>query len=109
YSPLAQGLLTGKYLKGIPADSRIASSSVFLNESALTPELMQKISALNEIAEQRGQTLSQMAISWILKDDAITSVLIGASKASQILENVKALKNTDFSAEEIEKIDKITR
>ncbi|MCX7657468.1 MAG: L-glyceraldehyde 3-phosphate reductase [Oscillospiraceae bacterium] len=109
YSPLAQGLLTGKYLKGIPADSRIASSSVFLNESALTPELMQKISALNEIAEQRGQTLSQMAISWILKDDSITSVLIGASKASQILENVKALKNTDFSAEEIEKIDKITR
>jgi L-glyceraldehyde 3-phosphate reductase len=109
YSPLAQGLLTGKYLKGIPADSRIASSSVFLNESALTPELMKKISALNEIAEQRGQTLSQMAISWILKDGAITSVLIGASKASQILENVKALKNTDFSAEEIEKIDKITR
>ncbi len=109
YSPLAQGLLTGKYLKGIPADSRIASSSVFLNESALTPELMTKISALNEIAQQRGQSLSQMAISWILKDDAITSVLIGASKASQILENVKALDNTDFSKEEIKKIDEITR
>lgn len=107
FSPLAQGMLTDRYLNGIPADSRIASSSRFLNESALTPERLDQIRALNDLAKERGQTLAEMALSWVLKDGAITSVLIGASKPEQILDNVKIVGNTGFSEEELKKIDEI--
>jgi len=107
FSPLAQGMLTDRYLNGIPADSRIASSSRFLNESALTPERLDQIRALNALAKERGQTLAEMALSWVLKDGAITSVLIGASKPEQILDNVKIVGNTGFSEEELKKIDEI--
>ncbi|MGY3052079.1 L-glyceraldehyde 3-phosphate reductase [Pedobacter sp. UYEF25] len=107
FSPLAQGLLTNKYLKGIPEDSRIATSGVFLKESNLTPEVLAKISRLNELAQSRGQDLAQMALSWILKDDRITSVLIGVSKPEQVLDSAKAIKNIIFSADELDQIDKI--
>ena len=91
FSPLAQELLTKRYLNGIPADSRIATDGRFLNETALTSEKLSQIQALNEIAMERGQTLAEMALSWILKDDKVTSVLIGASKPEQILDNIKNL------------------
>lgn len=107
FSPLAQGLLTNKYLKGIPEDSRIATSGVFLKESNLTPETLAKISKLNELAQSRGQDLAQMALSWILKDDRITSVLIGASKPEQVLDSAKAIENTTFSTEELNQINQI--
>ena len=107
FSPLAQGLLTDKYLCGIPADSRIASDSVFLNKKDLTKARLQQISALNNIARNRGQTLAQMALSWVLRDGAVTSVLIGASKASQITENLQVLNAPDFSTEELAAIDSI--
>ena len=107
FSPLAQGLLTDKYLYGIPADSRIARDPRFLKESALTPERLEQIRALNEIAAQRGQTLAQMALSWILKDDEVCSVLIGASRPEQITENVKIVEKCKFSAEELNKIEEI--
>lgn len=108
FSPLAQGLLTSKYLHGIPQDSRAKRDSIFLNEKDITPKRMSQIKQLNEIAKKRGQTLSQMALSWILKDDSITSVLIGASKASQIVENVGVINNTKFTKEELDSIDKIS-
>lgn len=107
FSPLAQGLLTDKYLKGIPEDSRIATSGVFLKASNLTPETLEKISKLNDLAKSRGQDLAQMALSWILKDDRITSVLIGASKPAQITDSAKAVENTKFSEEELDQINKI--
>ena len=107
FSPLAQGLLTDKYLHGIPADSRVATSGVFLKESSITPEKIEVISKLNEVAKSRGQKLSHMALSWILKDKRITTVLIGASKAEQITDAIMALNNTSFSAEEILLIDQI--
>jgi len=107
FSPLAQGLLTDKYLNGIPKDSRVATSGVFLNENHLTPERLDKIKRLNKVAEDRNQKLAHMALSWILKDDRITSVLIGASKPEQILDSLKALKNTTFSKEELDKINNI--
>lgn len=107
FSPLAQGLLTDKYLNGIPADSRVATSGVFLNESNITPEKITQISQLNDIAISRGQKLAHMALSWILKDPIITSVLIGASKPEQITDSIKALDNIIFSDEEIKSIDKI--
>lgn len=107
FSPLAQGLLTKRYLNGIPADSRIATDGRFLNETALTSETLSQIQALNEIAMERGQTLAEMALSWILKDDKVTSVLIGASKPEQILDNIKIIGHTDFSDEELKKIDDI--
>ena len=107
FSPLAQGLLTKRYLNGIPADSRIATDGRFLNETALTSEELSQIQALNEIAMERGQTLAEMALSWILKDDKVTSVLIGASKPEQILDNIKIIGHTDFSDEELKKIDDI--
>ncbi|RZJ69743.1 MAG: L-glyceraldehyde 3-phosphate reductase [Flavobacterium sp.] len=107
FSPLAQGLLTDKYLGGIPADSRVATSGVFLKESSITPEKIEVISKLNEIAKSRGQKLSHMALAWILKDKRITTVLIGASKPEQITDSIKALDNTSFSAEEIKLIDNI--
>lgn len=107
FSPLAQGLLTGRYLDGIPDDSRIRSESVFLNENSLTAELLEQLKKLNEIAQNRGQTLAQMALSWVYAHEGITSVLIGASKPQQILENIKMLDNISFTKEELDMIDKI--
>ena len=105
FSPLAQGLLTDKYLHGIPEDSRIRTDGRFLKESALTEEKLQKIAALNSLAQQRGQTLAQMALSWVLKDEVVTSVLIGASRPAQILENLGCVQNTAFTAEELRIIE----
>ncbi len=107
FSPLAQGMLTNRYLNGIPADSRIAKDGRFLNESALSPEKLAQISALNDLAGERGQTLAEMALSWVLKDNHVTSVLIGASKPEQILDNIKIVGHTSFSSEELDKIDSI--
>jgi L-glyceraldehyde 3-phosphate reductase len=108
FSPLAQGMLTDKYIDGLPKDSRAVKNSPFLNTSQVL-EMLPKIKGLNEIAGNRNQTLAQMAISWILKDDRITSVLIGASKTEQILDSVKAIKNTVFSENEILAIDAIVK
>jgi len=107
FSPLAQGLLTDKYLHGIPSDSRVATSGVFLKESNITPEKIAIIAKLNDLAKARGQKLSHMALSWILKDKRITTVLIGASKPEQITDAIQALENTKFDPQEIELIDKI--
>lgn len=107
FSPLAQGMLTDKYLKGIPADSRIARDNRFLHASDITEERRAQIGALNKIAEQRGQTLAQMALSWVLKDDEVCSVLIGASRPEQIVENISAGSQTDFSDEELSRINEI--
>lgn len=109
FSPLAQGMLTDRYLNGIPQDSRIRTDGRFLQENALTDKRLSQIRALNGIAQQRGQTLAEMALAWILRDGAVTSVLIGASRPSQILDNIDALKNTAFSAEELAEIDRISR
>lgn len=106
FSPLAQGLLSDKYLKGIPADSRIKRSGVFLQEKQLTPEKLSQIAQLNEIAERRGQTLAQMALSWVLKDEVVTSVLIGASKPQQILENLKIMQAEEFSESDLIAIER---
>lgn len=108
FSPLAQGLLTDKYLHGIPQDSRAKKDGRFLKEANITEERRGQIAALNNIAGERGQSLAQMALSWVLKDDAVTSVLIGASKAEQVRENIKAVSNTRFTAGELAEIDKIT-
>ncbi len=105
FSPLAQGLLTNRYLHGVPEDSRIRTDGRFLKEQILTEEKLARIKALNEIAMARGESLAQMALKWILKDDVITSVLIGASKPSQILENLKVLDSQPFTGEELAKID----
>ena len=107
FSPLAQGLLTDRYLKGIPNDSRVATDGRFLNEKSITPEIMEKITKLNQIANERGQSLAQMALSWIYSKEGITSVLIGASKPEQIIDNVDMLKNTSFTKEELDLIDEI--
>lgn len=107
FSPLAQGLLTDKYLHGIPEDSRIARDHRFLHASDLTEERLQQIAALNELAHERGQTLAQMALSWVLKDDEVCSVLIGASRPAQIKENISIVDQTSFSEEELRKIDEI--
>lgn len=107
FSPLAQGLLTNRYLNGIPEDSRIKTDGRFLKSSGLTRERMSQIRRLNEIAQSREQSLAQMALSWLLKEEALTSVLIGASKPEQIEENVRALANTSFTDEEKRKIDEI--
>ncbi|MES2267216.1 MAG: L-glyceraldehyde 3-phosphate reductase [Bacteroidota bacterium] len=109
FSPLAQGLLTNKYLHGIPEDSRAAKSTGFLQESQVTDEVIGKIKQLNTLAEQRGQTLAQMALAWLLKDERVTSVLIGASKPAQLADSLKALDNIDFSSEELEKIEQILK
>lgn len=108
FSPLAQGMLTDRYLNGIPEDSRIRTDGRFLNESAITPERIQKIKELNHMAKERGQSLAEMALSWILKDGIVTSVLVGASKPEQILDNIKAIENTKFTEEELRMIDEIT-
>ncbi len=105
FSPLAQGLLTDKYLHGIPSDSRIAKHSQFLHAEDLSAERLAQITALNEIAQNRGQTLAQMALSWILKDDEVCSVLIGASKPEQITENVMVAQKAAFTADEIAAIN----
>ncbi len=107
FCPLAQGLLTSKYIHGIPADSRAAGSSVFLNEKAITDDVIAKVTRLNEIAKERGQELSQMALAWALKQGRLTSVIIGASRSKQIVENVAALNYLDFSEEEMRRIDEI--
>ena len=108
FTPLAQGLLTDRYLHGIPADSRVRTDGRFLKESALTEEKLAQIRALNEIAAARGQTLAEMALAWILKDGQVTSVLIGASKTTQILDNLKVLESADFTEEERKKIDELS-
>ena len=100
FSPLAQGLLTNRYLNGIPEGG-------FLKKEALTDETLKKIKALNEVATQRGQTLAEMALAWLLKDDMVTSVIIGASSVAQLDDNLQSIKNTKFTAEELEKINQI--
>ena len=108
FSPLAQGMLTDRYLNGIPRDSRIMTDGRFLKETAITKERLEQIAKLNEIAKNRGQTLAEMALAWVLKDGIVTSVLIGASKPSQILDNIKAIENTVFTKEELNLIDSIS-
>ena len=107
FSPLSQGLLTDRYLKGIPNDSRIKTDGRFLNERSLTEERLEKIKKLNEVAKRRGQSLAQMALAWVYSKEGITSVLIGASKPEQITENLKMLENTSFTNEELAEIDSI--
>ena len=107
FSPLAQGMLTGKYLNGIPEDSRAAKPHGFLQKEALTPERLDQIRSLNELAKQRGQTLAQMALSWLLKDPRITSVLVGASSSLQLLDSLSCLDNLSFAEEELRKIEQI--
>lgn len=106
FSPLAQGMLTDRYLNGIPQDSRICTDGRFLQEKTVQAK-MQKIQQLNEIAKERGESLAQMALKWVRKDEDVTSVLIGASKPEQILENLKVLESAAFTKEELEKIDDI--
>ena len=106
FSPLAQGMLTDRYLNGIPDDSRIKTDGRFLNQEKLTPHIGQ-IKKLNDIAAKRGETLAQMALKWVVKDDDVTSVLVGASKPQQILENLKVMEGTGFSEEELKMIDEI--
>lgn len=108
FSPLAQGILTGKYLNGIPKDSRAGNGkSPYLHEKDITPEKLAKVRALDGLAKERNQTLTQMALSWILRDGKVTSVLIGASSAVQVTENLKALDNISFSKEELAQIEEI--
>lgn len=107
FSPLAQGMLTDRYLNGIPADSRIKTDGRFLKENQISEQKLAQIRALNEIAAERGESLAQMALKWVLKDGAVTSVLIGASKPQQILDNLKVLQSAAFSQEELDRIDKI--
>ena len=107
FCPLAQGLLTDRYLNGIPEDSRIRTDGRFLKENAVTDEMIERLKKLGQLAAQRGQTLAQMALAWILRDGDITSVLIGASRVSQIFDNVKMIENTAFSEEERKKIEEI--
>ena len=107
FSPLAQGLLTDRYLKGIPSDSRVKTRGIYLKETALTEEMLAKIQALNEIAKARGESLAQMSLAWVLRREEVTSVLVGASKKEQILDNLRAMNSAPFSEEELLKIDEI--
>ena len=107
YSPLAQGLLTGRYLGGIPEDSRVKTDGRFLTERSISEQKLQQIQALNQIALERGQTLAQMALAWLYRKEEVTSVLIGASKPAQILENLKMTDNLRFSEDELAEIDRI--
>jgi L-glyceraldehyde 3-phosphate reductase len=109
FSPLAQGLLSDKYLSGIPADSRAAKPTGFLKESSVTPETLEKVRNLNDIAAQRGQTLAQLALVWILRHSVVTSALIGASKVAQIEDAVSALKNLTLTGEELDSIEAILK
>lgn len=108
FSPLAQGMLTDRYLSGIPEDSRVKTDGRFLNESSLTEQRLHQVRELNKIALSRGQTLAQMALAWILRDGQVTSVLVGASKASQIIDNISCVGNTSFTDEELRQIDSIS-
>jgi len=107
FSPLAQGLLTSKYLDGIPEDSRAAKSHGFLQKESITPNLLEKINSLNILATERKQSLAQMALAWLLKETSVTSVLVGASSKKQLMDNLGALQNTEFSTDELNKIDEI--
>jgi len=107
FSPLAQGLLTDKYLKGIPAGSRAARPTGFLQTSQVTPELVRKASLLNELALRRGQSLAQMALAWVLKDERMTSVIVGASSVEQLAANLRTLDKLDFTPEELVSINDI--
>ncbi|MCK6258215.1 L-glyceraldehyde 3-phosphate reductase [Fictibacillus sp. KIGAM418] len=107
FCPLAQGLLTNKYISGVPSDSRAAKSTGALGENEVTPEVVERVRRLNEIAADRGQSLPQMALAWVLRGGKVTSALIGASRVSQIEENIAALDNLDFSDEELQRIDDI--
>ncbi|MFB8079959.1 L-glyceraldehyde 3-phosphate reductase [Streptomyces sp. NPDC056013] len=109
YSPLEQGLLTGRYLNGIPEDSRAASDSPFLNRDALTEDLVTRLRALDDIAASRGQTLAQLALAWVLRGGRVTSALVGASSAGQLEDSVAALRNLDFDSKELALIDELTR
>ncbi|GGG53625.1 glyceraldehyde 3-phosphate reductase [Hymenobacter glacieicola] len=109
FSPLAQGLLTDKYLHGIPEDSRVAKGVGFLTENQLTPERLNQVQQLNTLAQERGQSLAQMALSWILRDERVTSVLIGASKPDQLSDSLRCLDNLQFSKEELARIEGILR
>ena len=109
FSPLAQGLLTSKYLNGIPEDSRAAKSHGFLQKQSITPDLLEKIGSLNSLATGRNQSLAQMALAWLLKDPGVTSVLVGASSVKQLLDNLGALDNTVFDTDELNKIDEILK
>ena len=108
FSPLAQGLLTDRYLHGVPADSRIRTDGRFLQESALTPERLAQLAALSDIAAARGQTLAQMALAWLLARPGVTGVLIGASRPAQIIDDLGAIKNLTFSLEELAEIDRLS-
>ena len=107
FSPLAQGLLTGRYLEGIPAGSRMSEDRT-LHRDVLTPEMTARLRALNDLARQRGQTLAEMSLAWLLRDGRVTSVIIGASSAAQIGENLRALRNTSFTDEECARLDALT-
>lgn len=109
FSPLAQGRLTDRYLNGIPKDSRVKTDGRFLKESDLNEEVIDKTRKLNELAQQRGQTLAEMSLAWLLAQKEVTSVLIGASRKEQILDNIKAAKNLNFTEEELKLIDEISR
>ncbi len=108
YSPLAQGLLTDRYLNGIPTDSR-AAKDFSLKKDSLTPEMIRTLEKLDEIAKGRGQSLAQMALAWVLNDNRVTSVIVGASSVEQLKANMQSIRNTEFSEEEIGMIDKLTR
>ena len=107
FSPLAQGLLTDKYLKGIPKDSRAAKPHGFLKREQITEAVVKKVAALNDLAKKRGQSLAQMALAWVLRDKRVTTVLVGASKVKQLEQNVAALDNLHFADDELNQIEKI--
>ncbi|OPC51533.1 L-glyceraldehyde 3-phosphate reductase [Elizabethkingia anophelis] len=109
FSPLAQGLLTDRYLKGIPENSRAAKSHGFLQKNDITEEKLQQITALNNLAQEREQTLAQMAIAWLLKDKRVTSVLVGASSVEQLQQNLESINNLDFSQNELQQIEEILK
>lgn len=107
FSPLAQGLLTNRYIDGIPADSRVMTDGRFLKQSSITPEVINKIKKLNSLAEQRGETLAQTALKWVLRDEGVVSVLVGASKPEQIIDNLRSTQGASFTKEELSLIDRI--
>lgn len=109
FSPLEQGLLTNKYLDGIPADSRAARDGRYLKTEQIDEATLNKVRSLNSIAQERGQTMAQLAVAWLLRDNRITSVLVGASKVEQVLDNIKAVDNIDFSDDELAAIEKILK
>ena len=107
FSPLQQGLLTNKYLHGIPEDSRAAKASGYLQKDSITEEKLEKVRLLDQLASARGQSLAQIAIAWLLRDHGVTSVLMGVSSEKQLLDNLSSLDNLEFSTEEFEKIENI--